>query len=71
MGSFGPDGMCHSNECREISFGALKPLPTGYSVWLHAEHEHYQAHGPNEWSSAITVSRWQARRWALAKAGVK
>ena len=60
----GPDGLCLSG-CVERKFGALAPLPEGYSVWWHEEHEHYSAHGPNEWESVITVNPYQARRWAL------
>ncbi len=65
----GPYGNC-LRECCEREFGALPPLPPGYSVWWHAEHEHYQAHGPDEWESVITVNAYHARRWALQRAEI-
>lgn len=49
------------------NFGAL-PMPPGYSVVWHQCHEHYQAHGPSEWESCITVDPHQARRWCIAHA---
>jgi len=63
----GPDGLCVDG-CGEYNFGCLPPLPDGYSVWWHAEHEHYSAHGPGEWESVITWNPYQARRWAFAHA---
>ena len=60
----GPLGLC-TDGCYEVRFGCLMPLPKGYSVWWHEEHEHYQAHGPKEWESPITVDRFQARSWCL------
>jgi len=50
------------------NFGALPPLPAGYSVVYHDCHEHYQAHGPDEWESAITCNPYQARRLCFARA---
>jgi hypothetical protein len=49
-------------------FGALPPLPPGYSVDWYECHEHYQATGPDDWESAITVDPFQARRWCFAHA---
>ncbi len=63
----GPDGRCWAGACHERHYGALPPLPEGYSVWWHGEHEHYSAHGPG-WESCITVDPYQARRWALERA---
>lgn len=62
----GPGGCCvRDRECAEVRFGALPSLPAGYSVWRHAEHEHYQGHNPCGWESPITCDRFQARRWCL------
>lgn len=63
----GPDDLCWDGRCYEVRWGALPPLPAGYSVWWHGEHEHYTAHGPR-WESAITCDRFQARRWCFAHA---
>ena len=52
-------------DCQVIRFGNIPDMPTGYSVVWHEEHEHYQAHGPNEWESVITVNRFHARWWAI------
>jgi hypothetical protein len=60
----GPDGTC-LDVCHEINFGALPTLPKGWSVWWHEEHEHYQAHGPNDWESVITCRLYDARRWCF------
>jgi hypothetical protein len=60
------DGLCWGG-CQRVRFGAV-PMPEGYEVWWHEEHEHYQAHGPGEWESVITCDRWQARRWAVQRA---
>ncbi len=68
----GPDGLCLS-ECYKVNFGAL-PMPEGYSVWWHAEHEHYQGHGPGEVESDVHCDRFACRRWCLEharKAGAK
>lgn len=46
------------------NFGCL-PMPAGYSVVWHSCHEHFQAHGPDEWESSITCDPYQARRWCL------
>lgn len=67
MTAHGPDGLC-LRDCYEVRFGAI-PLPAGYSVWWHGEHEHYQAHGPGGWASMVTCNRWQARRWCRSHAG--
>lgn len=66
----GPQGLC-SYACYEVDFGALHPLPEGYSVWWHEGHEHYQAHGPDEWESVMTCDRFQARRWCLLEAAFR
>lgn len=55
-------------ECYVVEFGALPPLPDRWFVAWHAEHEHFQAHGPNDWESVVTVDRFQARRWAMLEA---
>lgn len=68
----GPDDLCLS-ECYEVNFGAL-PMPEGYSVWWHVEHEHYQGHGPSEVESDVHCDRFACRRWCLEhakKAGAK
>lgn len=57
---------CWSDGCYEINFGCL-PMPEGYSVWWHGEHEHYQAHGP-DWDSVITCNRFDAWRWCIRRA---
>lgn len=54
--------------CREVHFGALPPLPAGYSVWWHDEHEHYQAHAPHGDESPIHVDRFACRRWCFEHA---
>ena len=63
----GPTGLCLSC-CQEIKFPKHQRLPAGWSVWWHEEHEHYQAHGPNEQESPITCCRWDARRFAIRQA---
>ena len=50
-----------------VNFGVL-PMPDGYSVWWHAEHEHYQGHAPNGDESAIDVDRYRCRRWCVEHA---
>lgn len=52
---------------REVpyDFGALPPLPSGYSVVWFECHEHYQAVGPDEYESAISCDPYQCRNWAL------
>lgn len=64
----GPDGLCTA-ECREVRFGVV-PMPAGYSVWWHADTEHYQGHAPNGDESAISVDRHQCRRWCVEHAHV-
>lgn len=61
----GPTGTCDP-ECFAVSFGAL-PMPPGYSVWWHAEHEHYQGHAPNGEESDIHADRFACRRWCCKK----
>lgn len=51
------------------NFGALPPMPAGYSVVYHECHEHYQSHGPDEWESEKTCNPHQARRWCFLHAG--
>ena len=62
----GPDGICLPG-CREVRFGAL-PMPPGYSVWWHEEHEHYQGHGPDGAASDVHVNRFACRRWCVEHA---
>jgi hypothetical protein len=51
-----------------IGFGALPPLPEGYSVvWLGGT-EMYCAEGPGEWESVATCDRFQARGWCFEDA---
>ena len=62
----GPDDICLP-DCQEVRFGAL-PMPPGYSVWWHEEHEHYQGHGPDGAASDIHVNRFACRRWCVEHA---
>jgi hypothetical protein len=48
---------------REISFGALPPLPVGWHV-IQLDSGHYMATDGNR-ESAITVNRYHARKWAF------
>ena len=67
----GPNGDC-GPECVEARFPSrCRPLPDGWSVWWHAEHEHYVGHGPNGEESAIVCCRWAARRWVFDAAAVQ
>lgn len=53
----------------QYNFGCLPPLPDGYRVSWFECHEHYQAIGPDEWESPISVDPYQCRQFALAHAG--
>lgn len=59
---------CGFDPCVTYNFGAL-PMPRGYYVVWHSGHEHYQAHGPNDWESDITVNPHQARQWCITHSG--
>lgn len=50
------------------NFGALPPLPDGFSVVYNDNIEHYYATGPDEWESVITVDPYQARKWCFVEA---
>lgn len=50
------------------NFGALPPLPAGFSVFYNDNIEHYYATGPDEWQSVITVDPYQARKWCFVEA---
>ncbi len=47
------------------NFGALPPLPDGYSVVYRESHEHYQAIGPEGWEGDISVDPYWCRRQAI------
>jgi hypothetical protein len=50
------------------NFGPHVAMPPGYRVaWLPC-HEHYQAIGPDDWESPISVDPYWCRRCALAHA---
>ena len=49
----------------EVEIRFSQGVPEGYRVLWVESLEHYMAVGPDEWESAITCDRWQARRWAV------
>ena len=51
---------------REITFGALPPLPAGWHV-IQLDSGHYMATDGNL-ESSITVNRFHARKWAFTLA---
>lgn len=60
-----------ADDSRPVCFGALKPLPDGYSVWWHPNLEKYMGHGPGDWESPVCWNRFWVRRWCFQRAELR